>query len=246
MLITSLDNDNVKRWCKLKEKKYRDKSNSFIIEGEHLVLEALKKGYVQEVILEKDVLFPVEIPRFFVTKEILKKITSLDNPPSMIAICQKLHDTTYGNHLLLIDSIQNPGNLGTIIRTAVAFAIDTIVLGDDTVDIYNEKVLRATQGLIFHTNILKRNLPSFIKELKSKDYQILGTNVTHGKPVENLNLQNKYAYILGNEGRGVDPAILKLCDEYIYIPMSDECESLNVAVASGIILYELNKKGDEK
>ncbi len=243
--ITSLDNANVKRWCKLKNKKYRDKEGMFIVEGEHLVLEAIKKNVALEVILDKEALFPIDIPKYYVTKEILKKITSLDNPPGMLAIVKKLEEQPYGHKLLLIDSLQDPGNLGTIIRTANAFNIDTIILGNNTVDLYNEKVLRATQGLIFHINILKRDLNTFIGELKEKDYMIIGTNVTHGSKVEDLTLTKNYAFIMGNEGNGVSKDILDKCNNYIYIPMSDSCESLNVAIATGIILYELNKKGEE-
>ena len=156
----------------------------------------------------------------------------------MIAIVKKKKEEDYKNKLILIDSIQDPGNLGTIIRSAVAFNIDTVVLGNNTVDLYNEKVIRATQGLLFHINIIKR-------KLKNDNYQILGTKVTHGTLVENISLKNKYAFIMGNEGNGVDEELLDLCDDYLYIGMNDLCESLNVGVASSIILYELDKKGNK-
>lgn len=244
-IITSLDNQRVKKWYKLKEKKYRDKEGLFLVEGEHLVLEAIKSQNAVEVILESDVLLPLDIPKYYVTKDILKKLTSLNTPPQMIAVVKKIKENAYKDKLLLIDSLQDPGNLGTIIRSAVAFNIDTIVLGDDTVDLYNEKVIRATQGLLFHINIINKNLPQFIKELKQQNYYILGTKVTHGKAIEDVQLNDKYAFIVGNEGSGVSPELLDLCDNYIYINMNDVCESLNVAVATSIILYELNKKGDK-
>ena len=163
----------------------------------------------------------------------------------MIAIVKKKKEEDYKNKLILIDSIQDPGNLGTIIRSAVAFNIDTVVLGNNTVDLYNEKVIRATQGLLFHINIIKRDLKEFVKKLKNDNYQILGTKVTHGTLVENISLKNKYAFIMGNEGNGVDEELLDLCDDYLYIGMNDLCESLNVGVASSIILYELDKKGNK-
>ena len=241
-LITSLDNQKVKKWCKLKNKKYRDESNLFLVEGDHLVLEAIKSGNALEIIMENDISFSGDINKYYVTKDILRKITSLDSPPSIIAVVKKIEEKEEGNKLLLIDGLQDPGNLGTIIRSAVAFNIDTIVLGNNTVDLYNEKVIRATQGLLFHINIIKRDLYEYVYELKKRNYQLIGTRVTHGKPIEKLNILSKYAFIIGNEGSGVNEKLLELCDDYAYIEMSESCESLNVGVATGIILYELRKK----
>ena len=141
----------------------------------------------------------------------------------------------------MLDNIQDPGNLGTIIRSSVAFNIDTLVLGSGCVDLYNPKVIRATQGLLFHQNIIERNLEELITELKKENYVILGTDVTNGKELKTLPKYDKYALIMGNEGHGIDPRINSLCDESIYIEMNNNCESLNVAVACSIILYQLNK-----
>lgn len=243
-IITSLDNKKVKEWSKLKNKKYRDQEGKFLVEGEHLVLEAIKSKNALELILDSEAIFPVDILKYYVNKEVLKKISSLETPPEMIAVVKKIEEKEYGDKLLLIDSIQDPGNLGTIIRSAVAFNIDTIVLGDNTVDLYNEKVIRSTQGLLFHTNIIKRNLKEFILELKAKKYQILGTKVTHGTSLDKIHLKGQYAFIMGNEGAGVSEELLDLCDDYIYIKMNDVCESLNVGCSCSIILYELNKKGE--
>ena len=242
MLITSLENNKIKEIRKLTSKKYRDRQNLFLIEGEHLVLEAIKRGYIKERLIEQNVDFPMDVYKTYVTYEILQKITNMNSAPKMIGICQKIEEKPIGNRLLLIDSLQDPGNLGTIIRSAVAFNVDTIVLGNNTVDLYNEKVLRATQGLIFHINIIKRDLKEFIEDIQKKGYLVYGTKVTHGLPVEQMDVNNKYALIVGNEGVGVSKELLDMCDDYIYIPMNVNCESLNVGVASSIILYELNKK----
>ena len=174
-VITSLSNKKVKDWCKLKNKKYRDEEGLFLVEGEHLVLEAVKSNLAVELMLEENTVFPIDILKCYATKEVLKKISSLDTPPNMIAIVKKKKEEDYKNKLILIDSIQDPGNLGTIIRSAVAFNIDTVVLGNNTVDLYNEKVIRATQGLLFHMNIIKRDLKEFVKELFFKE--IFSTNV---------------------------------------------------------------------
>lgn len=241
MLYTSIDNKKIKDTRKLKQKKYRDKVNCFLVEGEHLVLEAYKSGCIQELILEKDTLFPLNVKTNYVTHDVLNYISELESPSSIMAICSKLEERELGNRILALDGIQDPGNLGTIIRSAVAFNIDTIILGDNTVDLYNSKVIRASQGMIFHINIINDNLLEFIPKLKDLEYKIMGTKVTHGNSLKTLEKINKFVIIMGNEGNGITEEVEELCDNYIYIDMNEECESLNVGVATSIILYELDK-----
>lgn len=242
MLITSLDNNKVKEWRKLSNRKYRYELGVFLIEGLHLVLEAYKRGYIEELILEQDELLSLDVNTTYVTKEIIKSISTLTTPVNVLAVCNKINNNNeLGNKLLLIDSIQDPGNLGTIIRSAVAFNIDTIVLGENTVDIYNEKCIRASQGMLFHINIIEKELLTFIPELSNDGYKILGTRVTHGKNLREIAKLNKYALIIGNEGSGISKEIEELCDELLYIDMNEACESLNVSVACSIILYQLGE-----
>ena len=243
MLITSLDNDRIKGYIKLKERKYRKKINTFIVEGLHSVLEAYKTGSIIELILEKDEVLPFDLPCVYVTNEIINKISSLETPSNIMALCKINNDNVeLGNKILLLDNLQDPGNLGTIIRSAVAFNVDSIVLSPDCVDVYNPKVLRSTQGMIFHLNIIIKKLDEIIPKLKEDGYKIIGTKVTHGKDIKESKTYSHYAIILGNEGTGIKEEILSLCDEYIYIKMNEKCESLNVGVAGSIILYELNNK----
>ncbi len=241
MLYTSLDNKKIKDWKKLNTKKYRDKTGLFLVEGEHLVLEAYKTGYLQELILEQDAVLPLDAPTSYVTNDILYALTELETPPSMMAVCMKKESESYGNRILVLDDIQDPGNLGTIIRSAVAFHIDTIVLGLGCVDLYNSKTIRASQGMLFHMNIIRKDLKQFISELKKQNYLIYGTKVTHGKNIKDVAKTEKFVIIVGNEGNGVSEEILDICDDYLYIPCNDVCESLNVGVATSIILYELDK-----
>ncbi len=242
MIITSLDNDKVKYYCKLQKKKYRDINNEFIVEGEHLVLEAFKTGVLKEVLLEEGEVLPIDVEQIEVTKEILKKISTLTSPPKMIGLCEKRIETTIGKRILVIDEIQDPGNLGTIIRSAVAFNIDTIVIGDNTVDVYSPKVVRATQGMLFHVPIVFYSIDKLIPILKKLKIPVLATNVKYGEEVKNLTRDEKqtFALIVGNEGNGVNPKYLELSDKFIYIPMNDVVESLNVAIATSIILYEMD------
>ena len=241
MLYTSTDNKKIKNIKKLYNKKYRDELNEFIVEGEHLILEAYKKGILKELILEEGIDFKLDIEINYVTNNVMKYISELTNPPKIIGISKKIEEKEIGKKLVILDGIQDPGNLGTIIRSSVAFNIDTIVLSKDCVDLYNSKVLRATQGMIFNINIIERDLKKFIPNLQEKNYKIYGTKVNGGKSLKSVEKSKRFAIIMGNEGSGVKPEILDMCSDYIYIDMNPSCESLNVGVATSVILYELDK-----
>ena len=242
MVITSLDNEKVKYYYKLQKKKYRDLNNEFIVEGEHLVLEAYKVGALKEILLEEGEVLPLDVNQIEVSKEVLKKISALNSPPKIIGLCEKIIDTTIGRRILILDEVQDPGNMGTIIRSAVAFNIDTIVIGDNTVDVYSPKVVRATQGM----PIVFYSIDKLIPILKKLKIPVLATNVKYGEEVKNLSSSAKetFALIIGNEGNGVNPKYLEQSDKFIYIPMNDVVESLNVGIATSIILYEMDKKDD--
>lgn len=242
MIITSLNNPTIKEISKLKNKKYRDLTNTYLAEGEHLVEEAYKNNILTKIILLEDTICNYDIEKIYVTKEVMKKLTELDTPNKIIGILKKNTPLPIGNKILILDNIQDPGNLGTIIRSSVAFDIDTIVLSPNTVDIYNPKVIRSTQGMIFYTNIITLELKEFINEIKTKNYTIFGTNVRNGKNIKEITLPEKFALVLGNEGQGVSKEIESLCDDNIYIKMSSKCESLNVSVATSILLYEVYNK----
>lgn len=241
MVITSIENKKIKNIKKLYTKKYRDESNLFIVEGEHLIYEAYNSGLLLELVLEENTDINIDISKTIVTYNVLKYISQLECAPKVIGICKKITESEIGNKVLLLDDIQDPGNLGTIIRSSVAFNIDTIILSKNTVDLYNPKVIRATQGMLFHINIVVMDLLDIIKKLKNNNYKIYGTKVNGGKSLKNVEKSKKFAIIMGNEGNGVKDTLLNMCDEFIYIDMNSNCESLNVGVATSIILYELDK-----
>lgn len=241
LIYTSIQNDKIKEIAKLKDKKFRDQTNLFLVEGEHLVLEAYKNGYLKTLIKEEKETLVLDVETLVVNDKVLKHISTLKSNANLIGVCAKKSDPIKGDRLLLLDNIQDPGNLGTIIRSAVAFNVDTIILGLDCVDLYNEKVIRATQGLIFNINIVESDLINLIPELKNEQYKIYATKVTNGKSLKNIEKNQKFAIIMGNEGNGVKLSLLDACDEYLYIDMNEKCESLNVGVATSIILYELDK-----
>lgn len=238
-VITSLENKKIKNLSKLLLKKYRDEEGKFLVEGEHLVEEALKAGVLLEVIKCEDYINDFDVPTTLVTYDVIKKLSNTQNPQKVVGVCKKIEEKEIGDKIVILEDLQDPGNLGTIIRSSVAFNVDTIVVSDKTVDVYNDKVLRSSEGMLFHINIVKRDINSFIDELHKNGYKVLGTKVDGGKTLKDVQVGEKFAIIMGNEGAGVSSNVLDKCDEYLYIPMNSLCESLNVGVATSIILYEL-------
>lgn len=225
------------QWSKLKDKDYRKSKKIFIVEGYHTVLEAYRTNCLKEVITTED-RSEFNVPTYYVRDDVMKKLSSLATPHKIIGICEQRQSQDYGNNLLVVDKINHPGNLGTIIRSAVAFNVDTIII-NESVDVYNQKVIQATQGMIFHINIIRSSLDNIIDELKNKDYQIIGTDVREGINLDEFKAKEKHALLVGNEGNGLDDDILNKCDVKINIEMNNKCESLNVGVATGIILHHL-------
>ena len=241
MLYSSIDNKKIKDIKKLYQKKYREEQKSFLVEGEHLVEEAYKSGYLESIIIEDGYDFHIEKNNIYVTDKVMNYLSELDHNQHIMGICKLLNNNNIGSKVLILDDIQDPGNLGTIIRSVVAFNFDTLILSKNTVDIYNSKVIRASQGLIFKTNVIISDLKEIINDLKSRNYKIIGTKVDNGIDIKDIPSTSSLALIMGNEGNGVSSDILNLCDCYAHINMNKECESLNVGVATSIMLYELNK-----
>ena len=242
MLYSSVNNEKIKNIKKLNTKKYRDETNLYLVEGEHLIKEAYENNSLEELILLENTNLDIDVKTSYVTKNVLNFISNLDTPNGILGICKKKENTLKGNKIVILEDIQDPGNLGTIIRSSVAFNVDTLVLSSNTVDLYNPKVIRATQGMLFKLNIIiEKNLENLIKNLKQNNYTIYTTNVKNGNSLKTIEKKGRIAIIMGNEGSGVSDKLNSLADKYLYIDMNKNCESLNVAVATSIILYELDK-----
>lgn len=233
MKITSMHNDLVKFWVSLKNKKVRDKERKFIVEGDHLIDEARKNNLIEYVISCVD-----ENAEYFVTKEIMEKISNQQSISYNVAVVNFIPEDAINGNILILDNLQDPGNLGTIIRSATSFNINTIILSDDSVDLYNPKVVRATEGMIFNLNIIRRDLSEIIPVLKNLGYKLIGTDVKRGMDVRNIRKEN-VAIVIGNEGSGMKNETKNMCDEFINIKMMETCESLNAGVAASIIMYEV-------
>lgn len=234
MTISSVNNEKVKYWASLKLKKNRDKDKCFLVEGNHLIKEAKEKGLVISTISISD-----NNADFLVTKEIMKKISDQKSISDNAAIVRYIPEQEIKGNVLILDDIQDPGNLGTLIRSSIAFGFSNIIMSEGSVDLYNPKVIRATEGMIFHINVLRRNLLDFLPTLKGMNYKIVGTDVVSGKDIRKLKKEN-IALVLGNEGNGISEDVKNLCDEFVNIKMSSNCESLNVGVAASILMYEVS------
>ena len=205
-MIESVNNERVKYWTKLNDKKYQIEYGLFLVEGEHLVMEAKKAGLLEEVIILNGFDFDYE-NKTYVNTNVMKKISTLTNIPRIIGVVRMIEPRDILGNVLLLDGIQNPGNMGTIIRSAVAFDIDTIIIGEDSVSIYNPKVIRATEGMLFHINIVKKDLTIAITELRNNGYKIYTTDVEGGVELSNVNFNKHTGIVIGNEGAGVKKEI---------------------------------------
>ena len=260
MLITSKDNEFIKHLKKLKEKKYREEYNEFIVEGIKMIQEAIDEGSeIKHIIICDDCKtqgsfsseFLYEIAKYncvYVTEKIFSGITDVMNPQGILAIIDKKNksdDIDYNSNLFLIlDDIQDPGNMGTILRTADSINLKQIIVSKGTADCYNPKVVRSTMGAIFRVNVIEcEDLKKIIKEMKKRKIKVYATDLATNKSIYDADYK-KSAIVIGNEANGVSKEILELADEKIKIPMTGKTESLNAAVATGIILYEAVRKNN--
>ena len=243
-MITSLQNTQVKKWKKLHARKYRDRMQKFLIEGFHLVEEADKSDWEMEtIIVQNGTTIPDWINENKVTAvndRVFSEITQTDTPQGIAAVVyMKEVVPKTDEYILLTDAIQDPGNLGTIIRTADAAGFSKIIVGSGTVDPFNDKAIRASQGSIFHVSLEKRDLIEAIQELKKSNYTVWASALDEAADYSELTVDGKAALIVGNEGAGISEAVLKEARQKVKIPIFGEAESLNVSVAAGILMYKM-------
>ena len=242
MLITSRDNSKVKHIKKLLDKKNSLSEGLFIIEGENLIEEAIKNNLLVELYVLEGSECKYNFKYDTLTLDVMKSISSLSSTPRLIGISKYINKNELGDRIVILDEVQDPGNVGTIIRNSVAFNIDTIVFSKGCVSPYNDKVLRSTGGMIYNINIIISDLDSIIDKIKSLGIKIYGTSLKSSISLENMPKSDKYAIIFGNEGNGISKNILSKCDMNVRIDMNNKCESLNVGVSSGIVLYHMFKR----
>lgn len=269
-MITSVQNPLVKRLHQLLEKKGREAQKRYLVEGAHLVEEAFNSGAeVVTVLYDPQRAIDPACQRAMAEHEgglqiltaseaVLAKLSETKSPQGIVAevkrrdgdwdswLTQRLAE---GDQLLLLllDEIQDPGNLGTILRTAEAAGVDAVVLGKGSVDLYNGKVIRSTMGAIFRLPIFSMSLPELADQWKSLGGKLLVTAISEGSsPYDMATYSGKTAIVIGNEGRGVSKAMMDRADEKLYIPIYGRAESLNAAVAAGILIYEARRKQTDR
>lgn len=234
-MITSLTNEKIKEYSKLKETKYRNEKGLYIVEGPHLVNEAKFAGVLVETITTDS-----NIEGTLISEQLMKKLSTTIHPVKVIGVCKSNPKTEIKEKVLILDSVSDPTNLGTLLRSAKAFGFDTVFASNGCVDFYNDKVIRGSQGAIFKLNLLKGDLISFLKNIR-KTHKLFGTNVRMGQDVCSVDTSGNIAVILGNEARGMCDEANNYVDGNLFIKMSNT-ESLNVSIAGSILMYEIAKK----
>lgn len=251
--IESTQNSLVKYWKRLATaRKERERSGEFLVEGFHLVEEALKnKDQVLQLIVREDVdlpmLWPIDdVTMVEVTPAVAKEFAETETTQGVFAICKQPtaveESMSTWRKVLLVDAVQDPGNIGTMIRTADAAGLDAVVLGKGCADLYNPKTLRSAQGSHFHIPVVRGDLEDWIDSLQDNGVPVFGTALDEDAvPYSDIQHGGAFAIMVGNEGSGINPQLLSKTDQNIIIPIFGQAESLNVAVATGIVLYGFAK-----
>mgnify|MGYP004687719803 FL=1 len=254
-VISSKENEIIKNIKKLKEKKYRDLNNEYIIEGIKIIQEAIQENAkIKQIIIcddceknsniSQEMMY--EIAKYeciYVTNKIFTSLTDVKNPQGIMAIIEKNNSKKEGidyneDIIVALDDIQDPGNLGTILRTVDSIGINQILVSKGTADSYNPKVVRSTMGAIFRVKIIEcEDLEKTLKEIKKRKFEILVTSLQTENSIYDIKY-NKKVIVIGNEANGVEEKIQNMADVKVKIPMLGKTESLNASVATGIILYE--------
>ncbi|MFG6084366.1 MAG: rRNA methylase [Candidatus Phytoplasma solani] len=240
-MITSKKNPTFKKLKKLKAKKYRDLYQQFLIYGTHLIEQAQKnidqfdKSQIIEIYTSSS-----EAKGTFMTQTLMKELSQTKTVFSQIALCSfPLASVSLSDKILVLEDIQDPANLGTLLRSALAFGFETVFVSFHSADFYHEKTIRASQGAIFELTLKRGNLQNFLEELKRMDYQIFSTSAHKTNfDIQIAKTYRKKVLILGNEGVGVSSGIEALCDGLLNIK-TQKVESLNVAMAGSILMHLL-------
>lgn len=256
-LIASPHNERVKLWSSLLDKKYRDRTGQFLIEGVHLIQEALKRAAdVKTIVYDAERGIPLELAEeaseaaadnkaewIQASRAVMAKCTGTDTPPPVFAVVSKLpvnKDGLYGADCLVavLDGVRDPGNAGTIIRSADAVGADAVILGKGCVDLYNPKTVRSTMGSLFHLPIIEADLTELLPEARARGVKLVGTSLQAEHTCYSYDWTQPTWLLLGNEAEGLSQAVRQQMDESVIIPMLGQAESLNVAMASTILMFE--------
>ncbi|MBQ7669426.1 MAG: RNA methyltransferase [Clostridia bacterium] len=261
--ITSRQNEKIKSFSKLKDKKFRDASREFLCEGVKLSLEAVMTGNAKCILIREDLADSEDVKniidkcsgdviKYILAGTVFEKITTENSPQGVITVAKYPDNVVSssdvaesflnGKRAVALDGIRDPGNLGTIIRSAVAFGFDAVILGDSA-DVLSPKTARASMGAVFNTDIIVTDdLASFLSEMRRSGRNVIGACLADSSE-DFLSMKKAFSdvVVIGNEGHGISDSVLGVCSSYTKIPISDRAESLNAGVAAAIILWEYSK-----
>ncbi|MGM0165858.1 TrmH family RNA methyltransferase [Enterococcus sp. AZ135] len=250
--IQSSKNTLIKETKKLQQKKYRQQTRTYLLEGFHLIQEAqaasvvLKEVFISQRGLNEWSEWIEEnlTDYYLVSDEVLKTLASQPTPQGMIAVAEMPVEESddFSGAWLLLDKVQDPGNVGTMIRTADAAGFSGVILGSGSADLYNPKTLRSTQGSLYHLSVRNGALPEIIPQFQQADHPVLGTALDKdAKDYLAVEKMTDFALVMGNEGQGMSPELLAMTDQNLYITIKGQAESLNVAIAAGVLMFHLLK-----
>lgn len=253
-IITSINNPIVKHVKQLITKKAREKNQQYIIDGLRIVKHALdNKEELDCVIITqeykaseqfKSIMNQLkDIKVYVVDLNIMKHFVETENPQGIIGVVNRKDETVEDlGTILILDRIQDPGNIGTLIRTADAAGFNTVILVKGCTDPFSQKALRSSMGSVMTLNIVSsEDILADIKKLHEDGYKLYSAALENGKDFRSVSYENKKALVIGNEANGISNEILEISDEKIYIPMFGAVESLNASIAGGILMFEMNK-----
>ncbi len=246
-----MTNNELKIYASLKHKKFRITHGLFLVEG-HKTIEELAKSHLEivRILGSENALHKIDKRLLELSEQVnsktLQRVSNMKTASDLIAVVRlpQLLDYNCVGKTILIDDIQDPGNLGTIIRTAHWFGFNQIICSEKSVDLFNYKVIQASMGAVFKLKVSYANLESVITEFQQKKLRILGTFM-EGESIYEFKFTDKDVFVLGNEGRGISTIIEKLVDEKITIPnfsKGDLTESLNISIAGAVVCSEMAKK----
>ena len=245
--ITSLKNPKVQGWKALKERKGRRESGCFLVEGFKMVEEALTSAFTVEAVLAQEdrleeLAFRPECPVYLLPSGVLAAVCDTKTPQGVAAVVRMAQRPTKGCRLIALDGVQDPGNVGTILRTADAAGLDGAILSEQCADVFGPKTLRATMGSVFRVPVsVTDDLPGCLRALRQEGYSVLSSQLD-GEPFYRRDgVGERFCLVIGSEGNGVSDAVKAEATHRLKLPMRGGAESLNAAVAAGIMMYDLMK-----
>lgn len=256
--LTSAKNPKILAWKSLKERKGRLAHDAFLVEGDRMAAEALGSGFPVEALLIRSDRFreietaanpsdrmqlaslPSDLPVYVLPEHVFDGLSDTKTPQGIAAVLRLQPLSPRGGRLIALDGVQDPGNVGTILRTADAAGLDGVILSPECADVFAPKVLRATMGSIFRMGLVfPENLAEYLAVLRAQGYAVLSSQLDGAPFYDRENPGDRWALVVGNEGNGVSPPVQAVATQRLKLPMRGGAESLNAAIAAGIMMYEL-------